>query len=184
MRGTQDAAPAWPRRAEADRTADLVPATDENEASRSGLGGPARRLLSSSAPGASSSLTPVAATPGERQPRALASHREPGCEQAPRRVWATTESRGRRRAGPSTARRCAPLANGRCAATRGPRLAFTAARVSRVPVPWLLMCPDAVARTPRSHRHEKRSGLCGASRHGSPVSKRRPQTGRRRAAVL
>ena len=61
-----------------------------------------KRCSVSSHPAATRVSTPVAATPGERQPRALASHRESRCEQAPRRVRqlrkAPPARRSRRRA--------------------------------------------------------------------------------------
>ena len=60
--------------------------------------------------------------------------------------------------------RSAPqVANGRCAATRGPRLAFTSARVSRA---WCrgCLCPVGVARSPARDV----AGVAGSARRRSP----------------
>ena len=74
---------------------------------------PTRSFRVSSHPAATRVSTPVAATPGERQPRALASHRESGCEQAPRRV------RRLRKAGPPARRSRPRAADGRGMRTFG-----------------------------------------------------------------
>ena len=83
--------------------------------SRLGGGAPgiARHAPFSSHPAATRVSTPVAATPGERQPRALASHHESGCEQAPRRV------RQLRKAGPPARRSRRRAADGRGMRTFG-----------------------------------------------------------------
>ena len=87
---------------------------------------------SSSQPAATRVSTPVAATPGERQPRALASHRESGCEQAPRRVRRLLESGAAGHAGHGPGRPtvggCAPLATSRGELGRGRAPAFARRR--------------------------------------------------------